>query len=444
MRDKKDGWKLAVTLQPGEKIVVGLSGGADSVALTHCLVAMGCQVTACHVNHCLRGEESEADQRFVEKFCRTLGIPLSVRRYDVKALAKAAGCTVEEMGRKCRYEAFESVRKESGSQYVATAHTLSDQTETVFFHFLRGSGLRGLTGIPVNRGNIIRPFLTLTRPQTEAYCRRHGLEYVRDSSNLSDVYTRNRLRHRLIPLLRRFNPNLEQTVLRQTKTLLQDEDCLSAQAQAAADAARTPEGSYRLEVLQPLHPALRARALIRFLDENRIPRNAALLEKLSGMIEEGRGKLTVEGGRVLTIRGELLRCENETEPDYFEQPLHPGEWTAPDSTRYRISVLEGNVAEIPQKFHKKDLFLSMDYDKITGNLTVRQRQQGDRFRPSHRKGSRSLKKLFIEKKLSGYEKASVPVLTDDVGIVAVFGFGVDERVAVSPGTRRVLTMERMQ
>ena len=216
-------------IHQGDRVCAALSGGADSVALTHFLwknrEQLGITLTACHLNHCLREEESFRDQRFVEDFCRERSIPLTLRTVDIAALARKNGLSVEECGREERYRLFEELCAGEHS-LVATAHTQSDNVETVVFHLCRGTGLKGLTGIPPKRGKIIRPLILATREEVEGYCQREGLPYVTDSSNLQDVYSRNRVRHRVLPELEAVHPGAKEAIARLSRTLALEEDFL--------------------------------------------------------------------------------------------------------------------------------------------------------------------------------------------------------------------------
>jgi tRNA(Ile)-lysidine synthase len=196
--------ELKTLLPQGATLCAALSGGADSVAMTHALHALqeelGFTLTACHFNHCLRGEESDGDEAFCVEFCQNWGIPLTLGREDVASFAKSAGQSVEEAARNCRYAFFEGV-----DGFVATAHTASDNGETVLLNLLRGTGLKGLCGIPRQRGKFIRPMLAITREEILSYLEEHHLPHREDASNGEDAHLRNRLRHRrrTAPLCRR-------------------------------------------------------------------------------------------------------------------------------------------------------------------------------------------------------------------------------------------------
>lgn len=226
-------------LRPGERVLVALSGGADSVSLLLVLQALGYEVRAFHLNHCLRGAESDRDEAFCRALCAERGVPLHVGRCDIAALSQ--GKAVEETARRERYRLLE--RAAEGDK-VATAHTADDNLETVLFHLVRGSGAKGVSGIPPVRGAVIRPLLFAERREIEAFLRENGQDYVTDSSNLSDDYTRNRLRHSVLPVLRGINEQAAQAALRLGEQLRQDEACLGGQAERCLQIALRADGAY--------------------------------------------------------------------------------------------------------------------------------------------------------------------------------------------------------
>ncbi len=254
-------------LEPGEPVLVALSGGADSVALLRALLALGYPVCAFHLNHCLRGAESGRDEAFCRALCEKLHVPLTVERIDVGAKARAAGEGVEAMARRIRYERLAAAAQ---GIKIATAHTADDNLETMLFHLTRGTGPKGLAGIPPVRGNIIRPLIGVERAQVEAYLAELYQDYVTDSTNADEVYTRNRIRHEVVPVLRRINPAVCGAAARLGGLLRQDEAYLGEQAEACLTRAARPDGAWEAVPLRDAHPAVRSRAL-RPLAERKSP-----------------------------------------------------------------------------------------------------------------------------------------------------------------------------
>ncbi len=250
-----------------EKIIVGLSGGADSIALTHILFSQfgGDKLICAHVNHGIRGEEADRDEEFVRDFCRKYSIKLAVKKVNVPEIAASLSIGTEECGRKLRYEFFDSLVT-SPSDLIATAHNADDNGETVLLNLARGTGLKGLCGIPSVRGNIIRPILNMSRAQIEEYCKVHSLAYVTDSSNNSDDYDRNKVRHRVLSSLKGLNSKTVENITRTTELLAVDNDYLECSARAELEKSRVKYGLDAVK-LRSLHLALLTRVLIIFLAE---------------------------------------------------------------------------------------------------------------------------------------------------------------------------------
>lgn len=290
-------------LDNGGNVIVGVSGGADSVALLHCLNSIksetGISLYACHINHNLRGEESLRDENFVRRLCENLDIPLTVFSIDVKeGLEKHE--SLEERARKLRYSCFEKLCEEKQAK-LATAHTASDNAETVFLNILRGTGTKGLSGIPPVRGNIIRPLIRCTREEIEEYCTVNGLSYITDSSNLSDDYTRNRIRHHLIPLLKDFNPSLFTAVSRMTSAVYDDNIYLERIATEAKEKAKTENGFLCSELLE-LDRAVLCRVISSILSENGVEPSTLRINQCLEIIRDKKGKVNLCRNKFALVR----------------------------------------------------------------------------------------------------------------------------------------------
>ena len=279
-------------LSRGDAVIVGTSGGADSMALLHWLFThrdeLGITVNACHINHNLRGEESLRDERFVRSFCEKLSIPLTV--YSIEVITDKHE-SVEERARKMRYKCFDELCEKLSAK-LATAHTASDNAETVLINILRGTGTKGLGGIPPVRGKIIRPLLRCTREDTESYCRSHEIEYVTDSTNLSEEYMRNKLRLKIIPQLKEFNPSLIDGISRMTEAVSDDNAFLERLAAQAKDDC-SDENGLNCEKLRTLDRAVLSRIISSVLTENGVESSALRINECSRIIGVGRGKINL-------------------------------------------------------------------------------------------------------------------------------------------------------
>jgi tRNA(Ile)-lysidine synthase len=299
-------------LEYGKKIIVALSGGADSVCLLYALLEITGEhssplhsivIEACHVNHKLRGEASDSDEEFVRELCAKLGVKLHVGQIDVKALQKKHQST-EEAAREARYAFFSEIGADS---LIATAHTANDNTETVLLNLIRGTGLRGLCGIPPVRGNIIRPLIEVTREEVEAYLKEKGAEFITDETNFSDEFTRNNLRLNVIPLLEKINPSLNTGITRMCETLRLDEEYLHEIAVCALERCAEGVAPYKVDLLLKQPPAILNRIISLLLSQNNISpsnqriKNIILLLENSGKINLCKDKFAVVSGNSLTV-----------------------------------------------------------------------------------------------------------------------------------------------
>ncbi len=301
-------------LKAGDAVTVGLSGGADSCALAHVMFTLrdelGISVSACHINHNLRGAESDGDEAFVRKFCAELSIPLEVYNIDVKgALGKHE--SLEEAARRLRYECFENAREKYGSK-LATAHTANDNAETVLMNIIRGTGTKGLAGIPPVRGYFIRPLIFCSREQTEEYCRLNSIDYVTDSTNLIDDCTRNRIRHKVLPMLKEFNPSVIEAITRMTAAVADDEAFIAEQSLKCAEECRKGIG-YDSRRLKELSPAVKFRIIASELKAHDVEPTRLRISQCCEIIEKEFGKVNLCKNRFAYVRKKIFYVGEEVQ-----------------------------------------------------------------------------------------------------------------------------------
>ncbi len=404
-----------------KEVIVALSGGADSVALLHIMLGLkdelGIAIKAAHLNHCLRGEESDSDEAFCRELCDRLGVELFVKRADVAAYAKERKLGTELAAREVRYDFLNSL-----GGFVATAHTASDNLETVILNLIRGTSLKGLSGIPQKRDNIIRPLLCCTRAEIEEYCAANSLEFVTDSSNLSDDYSRNRVRHHIVPRLLELNPAAEASVLRMGSLIRQDERFLQSLVDEKMSLFENEKAD--ISELLELDDALLSRLLIKVATDYMgcSPDNNAVNIML-GLLKTGGAVQLNSSVTFYAKQGKAWFAEAEECSHSYEVECSQFVLTNEDKVN---SLLLKSI---------------IDCDKICGNLIIRNRLPEDKIKISGRGVTKTLKKLFCEAKLSKYERSVLPVAADDNGVVWVCGFGVDERCAVSDSTKRAIKLE---
>ncbi len=405
-------------------VTVALSGGADSVALLHALLSvkdkLSLEIRAAHLNHCLRGAESDRDEAFVTSLCERLGVPLTVERADIKAECEKTGESTELCARRIRYDFLERV---AAGGVVATAHTASDSAETMLFNLTRGTALKGLCGIPACRGIFIRPLIFATRAEIEAYCEKNGIDFVTDSSNLSDDYNRNKIRHKVVPYLKGINDSLENTMSRTAKILSDDNSFLNEVASGLYTEVRTDCG-IDAQRLKSAHIALVRRVIVQYLTECEIEASSLMVEQIIGIL--GGGCVMLAKGRVFEVKNGVL-SEKRCVP-------------APEfSVEY--SVVDRIIFENNAKINSLLLNNALDYDKISGVVVLRNRISGDKIRLKNRGVTKTLKKLFTENATPLNFRESLPVLADDLGPVWVHGFGIAERVAIDNKTKNILLVK---
>jgi len=390
-------------VSPGDRVICALSGGADSVALLFGLYllkdTLDITLEAAHFNHHLRGEESDRDEEFVRTLCDRYDIPLHLGSGQVTAGKKG----LEAAAREARYAFLRSLPGR-----IATAHTADDNAETVLLHLVRGTGLKGLGGIMPVSGNVIRPMLTITRSEVETFLEEWCLTHIEDSSNETDLFLRNRLRHHVMPVLKGENPKLAENLSAMALRLRLDEEYLSSQA----DSEILPV----VESLKAMHPAIRSRYLERFAkacgvrepEQTHIAALEALLHS-----RNPSAKVSFPGG--VTIGRVYDRLEKLEQ----KQPLQEVQLPCPGEVTYGAFRVSCYPSE--EITNTSDTFTLVPQ----GAIFLRCRQEGDRIQLPG--GSKSLKKLFIDRKIPASIRMEIPVLADEQGILGVYGIGADER-----------------
>ncbi len=426
-------------LKRGDSVAVGFSGGADSVCLLHILYMLReryeLDITACHVNHMLRGDEADRDEQFCRDFCEKYGIDLKVLRVDVADIAKKNKESVELCARKIRYEFFEEILGQNGR--IATAHTLSDSLETTIFNMLRGTALKGLCGIPETRGKIIRPLIECTRQEIEEYCKENELYFVTDFTNNTDEYARNRIRHHIIPQLQMESNSLYTSYLSMHNALSRDEDFLDSYTDKILKEIELKSG-YDAKKLALEHDSIIVRCVAKLFAEQSVPVDTAKLELACDAVKNG-GRVNLKPSVYLNVKNSILTIEEEIPQEYFETPLVIGK---------EIEVIEGKSILVKpldaissKKVNQNLLKKYIDCDKIGYNVIVRQRKDGDSVRLACNGMTKTLKKLFNERKIPPHQRDKILIVSDENGIVWVEGFGVAERCSPDENTKNILTIE---
>lgn len=417
-------------LEPGDCVLCAVSGGADSMCLLHYLSRnskqLGIEVFAASFDHMLRGEESASDCQFVAQWCRQHDIECIVGNGDVRAFSKLNGLSEEEAARKLRYDFLNEAADELNCNIMATAHNANDNAETMLLNLTRGSGLKGLCGIPPQRGKLIRPLLGTTRQEIEEYNEENGIEYVTDKTNLSDDYTRNVVRHHVTPVLENINPSFFDACARTTQLLREDEAYLDELAHNAY-AKHYKNNTFSANVMTSL-PKPVAMRVLRLICGRALSYNHAKAVYDIASSKEFKSA-DICGMRVVCDRG-MLYFGAEYYPLPKDTDIQIGESRfLPDRGMNIKSELIKNCTDFFQSFN----ILSINYDSLCGNISLTSRRPGDKVRLAGRGCTKSVKDLFSEAKLNRFERDMTPILRDEKGIVAVYGFGIAERCIASPG-----------
>lgn len=419
-------------LPRGERVLCAVSGGADSMCLLHWLKShekeLGISVSAAHFEHGIRGEESLRDCLFVETYCKEHGIGFVCEHGNVPQYAAETGTGTEEAARKLRYDFLSHTAEALDCGRIATAHNADDNAETLLFNLIRGAGSAGLGGIPPVRGILIRPLLYVTRAEIEEYLSENSVPHVEDSTNFSDDYTRNRIRHGIVPLMRELNPAFSAAAGRTAELLKSDDEFISGIAEEFI-AAEYRDGSLSAEALSELHPAVASR-VIRMLCPQQL--DSGHVGAALGLISESERRcLDLPGIRLVSEQGRLYFGENHAEPFEDVEIVPGGSVFVPGagiSVTAEESVMTGEV-------HGLLNTLCIKYDVIAWPLLCTARRPGDTLSIAGRGCTKTLKKLFTENGWTQAQRNTAPVFRDEGGILAVGNLALSGRAQASPGDR---------
>jgi len=482
-------------IQQKELVVVGVSGGADSVCLLHVLAKWrrrpGIRLHIAHLNHQIRGVESQADAEYVSNLAGSLGIPITIDRQDVAAYRTERKCSLEEAARELRHAFFARVARKVGAHRIAIGHTRDDQVETILMHILRGTGITGLCGLapcsPLvydsqgmslpaeapsvakrQRSNllVIRPLLDITREETASYCQKHQLDPRIDSSNLSPSFFRNRLRLHLLPLLRQYNPSIDQALLRLADIAKEDNAFIEQQASGLWDeVGRQENNTIYLDKKQiaALPIALQRHLLrtavtklagdTRDIEASHIEAARSLLNKPASKRSPLPHGLICQGGYDELViastakQSQLPPCPFPPLPDEFHLKV-PGK-TAFSGWNVLASIVREQVAFLSSrgamstsdKTYRSNLVAHFDLQRTGMNLCVRKRQPGDRFQPLGMNMPKKLHEFMVDAKIPRSWRGRIPIVCSPQQIIWVVGWRIDDRVKLAEASKEILRLE---
>ncbi len=424
-------------LQKGDRVVLGISGGPDSVCLFFVLLALkeeyNLEIHALHVNHCIRGTDADDDQAYVESLCENNNIPLKVLRIDIPALVKESGRSTEEEARLARYQAFEdyataldAYNPDTPATKIAIAHNADDNAETVLFHMARGTGLDGMCGIAPVRDRIIRPLLSISKSEIMEFIASNEIPYCIDVTNSEIQYDRNRIRHNIIPELQEINSKSLEHITEMTERLTEIADYISMESHGLLQIAQSDGGKLRKRAIATAPKVIASHALKEYLSSfmpQRKDVSAVHIDAILGLLNEsGERQVQLPYKKTLIISYEEIYVIDDA-----EEP-------APEATfTYREFNYEQGMNYPVEAYTKW-----FDCDKITDNVEIRTRLEGDYLTIDAAGNHKSLQDYFVDAKIPRHLRDSIPLVCDGNHVMWVVGYRISEHYKISNNTTRVL------
>ena len=406
-------------LSKGDRVLIGVSGGADSIALLEFFVSVkekyDLDICVAHIEHGIRGEDSVNDAEFVENYCKKLGVNFYLKTIDAPNLAKKAKMGVEEYSRMARYDFFNTIECDK----IATAHNLTDNIETLLFRLARGTGLKGAYSIPAVRGKIIRPFIEVSSGEIRKWCNDNNIPYRVDCTNSDSAYSRNLIRLEILPLFEKLNANYQDNIENFISDVNEDYEFIDDYVKSIYPKI-VKNNEIDLPKLNELDLSIKKRILIMFFDENGYSLNRIHLQSVIDITLKSGKSQNKENIFAISAKGKIriAKFNDLNKKDEFVTKIL-------------------NIDE----FKDKNIDFYCDCDKIVGNIIIRAKQAGDRIKPAGRNVSKTLKKLFNESAYPIEKRDKKIVVCDDFGIVGVIGLCADERVKVDCNTAKILTIK---
>ncbi len=421
-----------------DKLLLAVSGGADSITMAHLFKKTGIEAAIAHCNFRLRGEESDGDEIFVKEFAGQLDMPFYVMHFNTEEYAKLQKVSIQMAARELRYNWFENLRRMHGYKYVAIAHNADDAIETFFINLFRGTGLHGLTGIKPINGNIVRPLLFAFRKEIEEFCSQNNLHYRTDSTNHSDKYLRNRIRHELMPIISKINPEFKFNMQDNFLRLADAEKLFNTYIEKFSEEnlVQQNDGSFTIsiEVLKnsPAPKTLLFELLKNFGFSSKTSHE--IFENFDG---ESGGMYFSDNYRLIKDRINLIINKADEKEDikvYIDKDFSDIE--IPVKLNFSIHPIEGFQISPDRNT------ASLDFDKLVFPLMIRKWQKGDFFQPIGMNGFKKISDFFVDIKLSIAEKENAWMLTSGGEIIWIIGMRPDDRFKITSDTKNVLQIKK--
>ena len=441
-------------IKSGDRILVALSGGPDSVCLLYILIKLreilGIEIGAAHLNHMLRGEDALGDEEYVNKLCKDLNIPCYIKQVDINKYARENKLSSEMAGRSVRYDFFDEIISKYGFNKIATAHNANDQAETILFRLMRGTGLEGLGGIKVSRDNkIIRPILCLSRNEVEDYIEKEGLNPRIDKTNFEKVYNRNKIRLDILPYIKKhFNADIVQTLNRMSTLLQKDNDYLerSAYKYYEKNCLKSKEHFILKKELFNEEEAITSRVIRNALTEysksnydfemKHISEIIHLARKNSGKKIDLPNKIYAEniyGDIYIKKRIKKQKIDNKNEIVINKNDIN-GKKVEFHNYKLEFSIIDNNNLI----YKKNSLKKFFDFDLIENFIVIRKRKDGDKMIPLGMKGTKKIKDIFIDAKVPKEQRDYIPIIEFDNNIAWLTGIKVSDEYKVNNNSKNIL------
>lgn len=420
------------------KIIVGLSGGPDSMALIHLLMELGYKCIAAHCNFHLRGEDSNNDALFVQNWCETHNISFFSIDFDTYSYATQKNISIEMAARELRYNWFEELRIEQKADVVAIGHHKDDSVETILINLIRGTGIKGLIGIPVKKKHIVRPLLAVSRIEVMEYLSAKNIPYVVDQTNEEDIYTRNTLRLKVLPILETINPSVKNSILKTSANLKEVEKIYDRFIKNSIEDVLVDNN---INIKKLKSTASQQSVLFEILSP--LGFTPSVIEDISDNLDSIPGKLYLSKEyRILKDRDYLLISQiNEEEVCDKEFLIYPESVKRNTPFFLSLKIEDFNPEYIIQK---SPSVLQVDFDKLTFPLTLRKWKKGDWFIPFGMKGRKKLSDFFTDNKFNLFQKEETWVVCSGNDIVWIVNYRVDDRFKITNRTKKVFSISTLK
>lgn len=427
---------------PGKKVILAVSGGIDSIVMLDVMAqlknVLKTELVIAHVNHQLRGKESEEDEKFVKKLAKKYDIECLIERTPTKKIVREKNGSLQEIARELRYSFFDTLKKSLNADRIATAHNANDNAETVLMNLLRGSGIDGLQGIPVRRNSIVRPLLCVTRKEISLYAKKNKLRFREDSSNAKDDYTRNYLRHKIIPKLeKRINPSLVESLLRESEVITANVEFVEELVDSSYDFV-VKGNELVVHQAKSLHLFLQQMIVRRLLREYGIEPSFDSINAILDLMEQQKGKNINLNKIWIAERGDKsIRFQKRTERREFAYRMEQEGTLKANGFTFSITK-----SALPDNKIKSDASIEyIDAGLVKFPIIVRSWKKGDAFIPLGMKGKKKLSDFLGEQKLSANEKSSIPIVEISGKIAWVAGMRMDDRFKITDSTKDVYQLK---